>query len=146
MAHPSALDTLIDLAATESDAAAKELGRAVREADDAAQKLAMLVQYRDDYSTRLHSGMGSGLTASAFRNFQVFIGKIDDAIAGQQQIVKQAQLRIERQRGVWQHSERKRLSYGTLANRAQQAALHKQNKRDQKQMDEFAARRAFTRT
>lgn len=145
MAHPSALDTLIELAAADTDAAAKTLGKAVRAADDARQKLAMLKQYRDDYAARLQSGMGSGLTASAFRNFQIFIGKIDDAISGQQEIVRLAERRIDHERGVWQQCERKRLSYGTLANRAQQAALHKENKRDQKQMDEFAARKAFNR-
>lgn len=145
MAHPSALDTLIELAASETDEAAKQLGRAVRAADDAAQKLALLVQYRDDYAARLQSGMGSGLNATAFRNFQVFIGKLDDAIAGQQEVVRQAQRHIEMRRGIWQQSERKRLSYGTLSSRARAAAAHKENKRDQKQMDEHAARQAFTR-
>lgn len=146
MTYPSALDTLIELAAADTDAAAKQLGRAVRAADDAAQKLAMLVQYRDDYAARLQHGAGSGLNANAFRNFQLFIGKLDDAIAGQQEVVRQAQHRIERERGIWQQSERKRLSYGTLSTRAQQAALRKENKRDQKQMDEHAARQAFNRS
>lgn len=145
MAHPSALDTLIELAASETDEAAKQLGRAVRAADDAAQKLALLVQYRDDYAARLQSGMGSGLNATAFRNFRVFIGKLDDAITGQQEVVHQAQRHIEIQRGVWQQSERKRLSYGTLSSRARTAALQRENKRDQKQMDEHAARQSFTR-
>lgn len=145
MAHPSALDTLIELAAAETDAAAKQLGRAVRAKDDAEQKLAMLVQYRDDYAARLQSGLGSGLTATALRNFQVFIGKLDDAIAGQRELVRSAERRIETDRNAWQQSERKRLSYGTLANRAQQAALHKENKRDQKQMDEHAARQTYYR-
>src|SRR5688572_2333553 len=99
MAHPSALDTLIELAAAETDTAAKQLGRAVRAADDAAQKLALLVQYRDDYAARLQHGMGNGLNATAFRNFQVFIGKLDDAILGQQEVVRQAQQRIEVERG-----------------------------------------------
>jgi flagellar FliJ protein len=45
-------------------------------------------------------------------------------------------------RQAWQESERKRLSYRTLSARAAQEALKVENKRDQKAMDEHAARSA----
>ena len=44
---------------------------------------------------------------------------------------------------AWQASERKRLSYRTLNERAATEALRVENKRDQKQMDEHAARQAY---
>lgn len=43
----------------------------------------------------------------------------------------------------WQLAERKRMSYTTLNNRAQEQALKLENKRDQKAMDEHAARQAY---
>jgi flagellar FliJ protein len=46
------------------------------------------------------------------------------------------------ERSAWQSSERKRMSYDTLAVRAEKAELQKENKRDQKLMDEFATRQA----
>jgi len=143
MASNSAIDTLIDLASAETDEAAKQLGKAIRASGDAEQKLAMLLQYRDEYTARFQSRMASGLTATGYRNFQLFIDKLDQAIAGQQQIVDDAQRRTVTQRDAWRESERKRKSYDTLATRAQEQAAREESKRDQKSTDEHAARQIF---
>lgn len=140
MAQLSALETLIELATKQSDDAAKRLGKAVRAGDDAQQKLQLLMQYRDDYAARLRSSAATGLTASGYRNFQMFLDKLDDAIASQQRAVQDAQRRVSNERNAWQSSERKRMSYDTLATRAMNAQLLKQARREQKQTDEFAAR------
>ena len=141
MAIPSALDTLIELATKATDEAAKRLGRAIRNTEDAEQKLALLQQYRDDYTARFQTNMMAGVTASGYRNFQLFLGKLDDAINGQQRVVQDAQKRVSNERSAWQQTERKRMSYDTLATRAQKVQQLKETRRDQKQTDEFAARR-----
>ncbi len=142
MASHSALDTLIELATNQTDEAAKRLGLAIRACEDTEQKLAMLLQYRDDYEARLKAGMAAGMSAAGYRNFQLFLEKLDTAIAGQQQIVNAAKQRISSERTAWQSSERKRISYDTLATRVQQSEQRKENKRDQKLMDEYATRQA----
>ncbi len=142
MATNTALDTLIELATTETDEAARRLGHAIRACEDTEQKLALLLQYRDDYEARFRSGITAGISASGYRNFQLFLGKLDTAIAGQQQLVEDAKRRMNNERGAWQASERKRMSYDTLATRAEQAEQRKESKRDQKLMDEFATRQA----
>lgn len=142
MATNSALETLIELATNQTDEAAKRLGRAIRACDDTEQKLALLLQYREDYDTRFKAGMAQGITAAGYRNFQLFMDKLDKAIAGQQQIVNDAKRRIQEERLLWQSSERKRMSFDTLATRAQQTEVRKENKRDQKLMDEHATRQA----
>lgn len=142
MAINSALDTLIELATNQTDEAAKRLGKAIRACEDTEQKLAMLLQYRDDYEARFKAGLVNGISAAGYRNFQVFLDKLDTAIAGQQQIVNDAKQRIANERGAWQSCERKRMSYDTLATRAEQAEQRKENKRDQKLMDEYATRQA----
>lgn len=141
MATSSALETLIELASQQTDEAAKRLGRAIRTGEEAEQKLQLLLQYRDDYMNRFQSSLQSGLSAAGYRNFQLFLDKLDEAIKGQQRIVQDAQRRVTRERGAWQDSERKRMSYDTLATRAQKAHDLKEARRDQKQTDEFAARR-----
>lgn len=138
----SALETLIELATKESDEAAKRLGHAIRSCQDTEQKLALLLQYREEYEARFRAGMMAGISASGYRNYQVFLDKLDTAIAGQQQIVMDAKRRITTERGSFQASEKKRVSFDTLATRAQQAEFKKENKRDQKLMDEFATRQA----
>ncbi len=142
MAINSALETLIELATNQTDEAAKRLGRAIRACEDTEQKLTLLLQYREDYDMRFKAGMAAGISAAGYRNFQLFLEKLDTAIAGQQRIVQDAKHRINDERGAWQTCERKRMSYDTLATRAQQAEQRKENKRDQKLTDEYATRQA----
>ncbi|MFZ1180753.1 MAG: flagellar export protein FliJ [Herbaspirillum sp.] len=143
MATTSALETLIELATKETDEAARRQGRAMRTSEEAQHKLTVLEQYRDDYILRFQESLLSGLTALSYRNFQSFIEKIDNAISGQQEVVMKAQQRVADARTVWQMCERKRMSYGTLATRAQRIAQLHENRRDQKQTDEHAARSMF---
>ena len=141
MADISALNTLIELATTEVDDAAVRLGRAVRAVEDARQKLSLLAGYRDDYAERFQVTMANGFTPMAYRNFQGFMDKLDQAINGQQQVVRDAEYRVEQERGAWRESERKRISFDALATRAKTAADLKIAKREQKQTDEQAARK-----
>lgn len=141
MANSSALETLIELATKETDEAAKRLGRAVRASTDAEQKLTLLTQYREDYVLRFQEKLLAGISASGYRNFQLFLDKLDDAINGQRRIVQETHKRINTEKQAWQGSERKRISYDTLSTRAQKAKELKDARREQKQTDEFAARK-----
>jgi flagellar FliJ protein len=140
MATSSAIDTLIELAVKETDEAARRLGHAIRSCEEVEEKMTLLLKYRDDYAQRFQQSLSAGLNAMGYRNFQLFIDKLDGAITSQQLVVLDAKHRIERERGAWQASERKRMSYGTLAQRAVKEEQRKEAKRDQKATDEHAAR------
>lgn len=142
MANSSALETLIDLAQRDSDAIAKRLGAALKAVEEAEQKLVMLDGYRDEYVRKLDAAQMAGITPFAYHNFVAFIGKLDNAIIGQREVIKHAQYKADVEKKAWQESERKRLSYRTLNERAASAALAIENKRDQKLMDDHAARGA----
>lgn len=144
MAHTSALETLIDLAQRESDACAKRLGAALKAVEEGEQKLQMLLGYRDDYARQLDAAQMAGITPFAYHNFVAFLGKLDNAINGQRDVIKHAQYKADAEKKAWQESERKRLSYRTLNERAALEALRIENKRDQKMMDDHAARTART--
>jgi len=142
MANPSALETLIDLAQRESDAAARRLGAALKAVDEGEQKLQMLLGYRQDYADRLDQSQMAGMTPFAYQNFVAFLGKLEQAINGQREVIKHASYKADMEKKAWQESERKRLSYRTLGERAALEALKIENKRDQKMMDDHAARTA----
>ena len=142
MANTSALETLIDLAQRESDACAKRLGAALKAVEEGEQKLQMLDGYRNDYVARLDAAQMAGITPFAYQNFVAFIGKLDVAIKGQRDVIKHARHKADFEKKAWQESERKRLSYRTLNERAALEALQMENKRDQKMMDDHAARTA----
>jgi flagellar FliJ protein len=141
MADISALTTLIELATKDVDEAAKRLGRAVRAVEEAQQKLTLLSGYRDDYASRFQVTMTTGFTPMAYRNFQGFMDKLDHAITGQQQVVRDAEWRVEQERNAWRESERKRISYDALCSRVRKAEDLRVARREQKQTDEQAARK-----
>jgi flagellar FliJ protein len=143
MASKAQLETLMDLARRETDDAAKRLGIALKAVDDAKQKHQMLVGFREEYVKKFEAAQQAGITPMAYRNFQAFIEKLEVAVKGQMDMIKHAEYRSEQEKMVWQASERKRMSYATLNDRADAAALKLENKRDQKQMDEHAARQAY---
>ncbi|WP_295996375.1 flagellar export protein FliJ [Rugamonas sp.] len=143
MASLSQLETLIDLARRASDAAAKRLGVALKAVSDAEEKKQMLIGYRDEYARRFEAAQQAGITPMAYRNFQAFMGKLENAINGQQEVLRVAMLRSGEEKTAWQESERKRLSYTTLLDRAAIVALKREAKLDQKQTDEHAARQAY---
>ena len=145
MASKAQLETLMDLAQRAVDDAAKRLGAALKAVDEAKQKHQMLVGFRDEYLQRFQQSQQAGITPMAYRNYMAFIEKLDTAVKGQADMVKHAEQRSEQQKVVWQACERKRMSYSTLNDRADAAALKQENKRDQKQMDEHAARQAYYR-
>jgi flagellar FliJ protein len=142
MANISALETLIDLAQRESDDRAKRLGAALKQVEEGEQKLQMLNGYRDDYASKLDAAQQNGITPFAYQNFIAFLGKLENAINGQKEVIKHAEFKAGMERKAWQESERKRLSYRTLTERAAAEALAVETKRDQKMMDDFAARAA----
>jgi flagellar FliJ protein len=143
MASKAQLETLMDLARRETDDAAKRLGIALKAVEDARQKHQMLVGYQNEYIKRFEAAQAAGITPMAYRNFVAFIEKLDTAVKGQLDMIKHAEHRSEQEKAAWQASERKRMSYSTLNDRADAAALKLENKRDQKQMDEHAARQAY---
>jgi flagellar FliJ protein len=143
MASKAQLETLMDLARRETDDAAKRLGVALKAVDEARQKHEMLVGFREEYVKRFEAAQQAGITPMAYRNFVAFIEKLEVAIKGQLEMIRHAEHRSEQEKAAWQGSERKRMSYSTLNDRADAAALKLENKRDQKQMDEHAARQAY---
>jgi flagellar FliJ protein len=84
----------------------------------------------------------AGITPYAYQNFVAFLGKLENALNGQREVIKHAQYKADLERKALQESERKRLSYRTLNERAAAQALAIEAKRDQKAMDDHAARTA----
>jgi flagellar protein FliJ len=143
MASYSALDTLIELAQRDTDEAAKRLGNALKALAETRQKLLMLEGYRSDYAQRFEQAQAAGITPPVYFNFVAFMGKLDSAIRGQQEVIGHAERRSAQENAAWQASERKRLSYLKLDARAALQALKVENRREQKLMDEHAARQAY---
>jgi flagellar FliJ protein len=139
------LDTLTDLARTQTDDAARRLGVLQNAQLGALQKLEMLLQYRKDYEIQLQALMSEGLPTPKWRNYQAFLGTLDSAIEQQRAIVAQADNRLDLGRSDWQHHKRRLNSFDTLAERVRRQELMAQARREQRDSDERSARKYFDR-
>ena len=139
----SPISTMIEIAVKDSEDAAKRLGKAIKAHEETEKQLSLLSQYRKDYELRFQDNAAKGISAAQYLNFQAFINKLDGAVDGQKQVVRDAEHKIKMAREQWQESEKKRLSYDTLNNRAISVRQKQEAKLEQKQTDELAARTLF---
>jgi len=136
------LNTLIDLARSSTDDAARALGELTARRQHAARQLDMLRDYRQDYLQRLQSAMQGGLAAADCHNYQRFIATLDDAIAQQVAALDRAEAQLTDGRLAWQREKRKLNSYDALLTREQRAQAVLETRREQRVTDEHGARLA----
>lgn len=139
MKAPRTLDLLRSLAARKTEQAASVLATSAASQQDASARLQMLDQLGSEYRDKLATTLTSGTGIAQWQNFHQFMLKVDRAVAGQQQIVSQAEARSLRARHAWQQQKQREQSFDTLIQRANLIEEQQQQKREQKAMDEFAA-------
>jgi flagellar FliJ protein len=140
MTRPFALQGLLDMAISEADSAAANLGNLNRQFQSQEQKLALLLQYRADYQKRLRLAIANGLDSAGLRNFNDFIGRLEQAIAQQRAAVEAARARAEHGRLHWQDKRRRSNAFESLSQRAGAALMRIESSREQKSQDDFASR------
>ncbi|WP_299999445.1 flagellar export protein FliJ [uncultured Cedecea sp.] len=140
MAQYSALDTLSELASQEVEKAAIMLGDMRRGCQHAEQQLDMLMNYQDEYRHSLNTNMSQGMPNARWHNYQQFILTLEKAIEQHRQQLMQWNHKVEQALEAWREKKKKLQAWQTLQERKATAALLAENKRDQKQMDEYAQR------
>src|SRR5471032_119935 len=133
------IKTLINLAEEELEAATKRLGKLQQERNEVETQLNSLVTYRDEYHARFTASAQEGTTAQTLRNFQAFVDTLDSAINQQRVLLVGANQRLEAAKPEWQQRKQKLGSYEVLAARGE-AALAKQEAREQRDSDEHASK------
>ena len=140
MAQTFALQGLLDIATAEADSAAASLGNLNRQVQLQEQQLTLLLQYRTDYQERLRRVIANGLDSAGLRNFNDFMGHLEQAIRQQRAAVNDARGRAEHGRQHWQAKQRKAKAFDTLAQRAGAALVRVEISREQKLQDDFSSR------
>jgi len=134
------INMLKDMAAKEVELATEALAKAMKGVTEAEGKYTMLQEYRQGYADNLGRSMEIGISAESYLNFQNFLRKLDQAMTGQLEVVEFAKRQVVIQKELWQESQRKKLSYEVLLQRADKKAQKIEQKQDQKMMDEYATR------
>ncbi len=128
------------LAADRADSAARRLVQAASAERDAEGRLGMLEQLHSEYGQRMNTELARGTPLHGWQNFTQFMQKVDLAVSGQAQLLSESQARHQHALQSWQQERQRQLCYETLAIRAAQRERARELRREQKAMDEFAAK------
>ena len=138
MATSSSLKVLLELAQQQADASAKNLGKLNSQQQEAEKKLNLLLQYRHSYQSHFQNSTEKGMDNIEWLNFIAFMDKLDAAITEQRQTVLHVQNKRAAGNDEFLSHQRKLKSYSTLSKRQHMAEILRQNKLEQKLLDEFA--------
>lgn len=141
MSKPFALQTVLELMQRRADDATQQLARLIAAEQDAKAKLDLLCQYREEYARRFQASAQAGMAPLQWKNFQDFLARLDEAIAQQQQAVLQSRNKTTAGQLHWQAQRVRLKAIDTLSVRHYKAEDAKENRREQKQVDEFATRK-----
>ncbi|MFA7240583.1 MAG: flagellar export protein FliJ [Sulfuricellaceae bacterium] len=140
MAKRFPLQTLLDVAQNQSDEAGRKLQLLRVKWQEAEQKLTQLALFRDEYRGRLMQNTQHGMQMAAWREFQLFMGKLDKAIAYQTDDVTKCKQRWEAGQREWLERQRQMKAYDTLLQRHTANEAKREAKIEQNEQDEFASR------
>ena len=140
MAKPFSLQPLLHLAKQKNEAAIKNLGNLNKQQQAALTKLSTLKHYRKDYQEKFQEAAKLGMASTDLRNFQDFIYRLDQAIKQQEGILELTTHSVKAGQIELTESNRKMLSFDTLAQRHIDAEKIREAKNEQKIQDEHSGR------
>lgn len=140
MAKPFSLQLLLELTQDKTDEATRKLGQLIAEETGSRERLKLLEGYRAEYLEKFREAQTNGLSPQGWQNYVSFIGRLDEAVAQQLQIVESAAKKTADGQQSWIEENRQMKALDTLAQRHQQKEIAKENKAEQKMLDEFSSR------
>lgn len=135
------LQPLLDLSQLRLDEATRQLGQLIAGEQEASQRLELLIQYREEYQGRFVTAATNGLGPDAWRNYQHFLGRLDQAIDQARTMADASKQRTAAGQKNWLDKRGRLKAFDTLAQRHQQRTTYAEARREQKLGDEHSARR-----
>ncbi len=123
----------------ENDAAAR-FGQARRQRDEARQRLRELQDYRAEYLDRYAAAVAAGEAAARLQEYQVFITRLEQAIAEQQRILARRQMACEQARQTWNGEYTHSRAIGRVVERKTEEEAQDRARREQRLIDDRGVR------
>jgi flagellar FliJ protein len=129
------------LASNKERKAAVQLGESIRLRDSALQRLQELEAYHREYLERFAQAGRKGLPSSQILEYQVFIGKLEAAIAEQRAIVNRSERDCDQSKQQWQGRYTKAKAMENAIDRMRLSERKDADRREQKESDERSQRK-----
>jgi flagellar protein FliJ len=137
MKRSDRLQPIQELAGTRERDAGALLADARRLLDERERQLNELKQYRADYAAR-SAPAGSSVDPVRLQNYHSFLGRLQDAIRQQEQLVLAARADCERKTAAWQERRIEAASLTRAVDNMQTAERRVDERREQRELDELA--------
>jgi flagellar protein FliJ len=119
---------------------AQEMGAAQRGAEAAASRLAELQQYHADYLQSFKNSAQAGSSAMALRDYKQFLGRLEEAIRQQEQIVAQARQAAAGSTRSWLSAAQRVKAVDTVVDKWQGEERRREDRLEQRESDERGRR------
>lgn len=140
MTKQTPLQMLQELAHTRVDEATRRLATLMSSEHACEVKLQMLIDYRTEYRDRYKLAVSEGIGLDALRNYSYFLGKLDEAVTHQEQVVAQSRRMTQHGQQQWVHERNRMKAFDTLSARQLKQQAVKEARHEQRQSDEHAAK------
>jgi flagellar FliJ protein len=120
--------------------AARVLGECQQQLHQLQQQLGELGRYREEYRNHYQQHGSAGFSAQKLQQLQHFLTKLDQSIAQQHQVILHAEARCEEKKRLWFQARGRTQALDKVSEHYQEDERLQQNKREQKENDEFAQR------
>lgn len=137
------LTPILDLAEKKEQDAAKAFALQQQKVQTMLQGRERLQGFLDSYHARYQSSGSLGLTVSQLAEYRAFLSKINSAIEEQTAGLHAAEAELLAKRRAWEAAHQHREGMAKLIRNARQEEDKLENKREQADMDERAARKAL---
>jgi flagellar FliJ protein len=141
----SLLHTLLEREKEKRDAALADWRNAEAQERAARDQAESLVTYRGEYRKRWAAQFAQRAPIEILQCYQGFVERLEQAIGAQQGVAEQAAGRLEAARLRLRHRETKVATVQRLIERRLQAGALREQRREQKTVDEAAQRLAWAR-
>lgn len=145
MAQPFSLQPLLEVMQNRTDEATRKLGQLIAAEQSQKSRLQMLEQYRAEYAMRMTQATAEGITQLVLRNYQDFLGRIDEAISQQRLVVQNSENSTKAGQEHWKAQNKQLKAIDTLSTRHDARERYRENKQEQKLQDEFTTRKYSNR-
>ncbi|MGF1754377.1 flagella biosynthesis chaperone FliJ [Vibrio makurazakiensis] len=134
----NALEFLLEQAKDKENQAVMALNKANTELQDYYQQVSQIEKYRLDYCQQLIDRGKQGLTASQYSHLNKFLTQLDETLSKQREAEGHFKNQVENCQSYWMDLRKQRKSYEWLIEKKQTEHQRLQDKKEQKQMDEFS--------
>lgn len=121
--------------------AASALGERLKKKQQAEQQLANLRAYHTEYLAQYQQANQQGMNVSRIREFQVFMDKLETAIAEQEKIVAQTSAACADAQAVWRDKYTRTQVMSNVVDRMKADEQREADKREQARQDDRPQRK-----